>query len=202
MKVPFAMLALFAAAVASAETNLWINGDCEDISTNVKATSKSLMNAIRQGWVFDFGPVAFFPSGWWPNGQPGEFRAVDASEDDSLKEFVHSGKAAFYIAPKKAGKGQTTGIYDSIISPKPGKYEFSFWTKGEGSARLLFANYDHERFLKTENYNIVSKPSKEWTKTCVVAEIGRVPGSVRMSPILVVSNAGLYIDDFSMKPVK
>ena len=196
------VVAMFAIGAASAETNLWVNGDCEEISVNVKAASKSLMNAVRNGWTFDFGPVAFFPRGWWPNGQPGEFRAVDASEDDSQKPFVHSGKAAFYIAPKKTGKGQNTGIYNQIVSPKPGRYEFSFWTKGTGKARLLFANYDHERFIKSENYGIVSTPSPEWTRTCVVAEIGKVPGSVRMSPILVVSEGWLYIDDFSMSPVK
>lgn len=202
-RIPATLLAaLVSVSAAAAETNLWANGDCEEISVNVKAASKSLMRAIRSGWMFDFGPVAFFPKGWWPNGQPGEFRAIDASEDDSQREFVHSGKAAFYIVPKKIGKGMTTGIYNQIVSPAPGKYEISFWTKGDGVARLVFANYDRERFLKSENYGIVSKPSAEWTKTCVVAEIGQVPGSVRMSPILIVSGGGVYVDDFSMKPVK
>lgn len=189
------------AFVGRAETNLWTNGDCEEISVNVKAVSKNLMNHIRQGWRFDIGPVAFFPKGWWPNGQPGEFRAIDASEDDALREFVHSGKASFYLKPNSLAKGDTTGVYDSIVSPQAGKYEISFWSRGSGRARLVFANYDHERFLKSENPGIESKPSKTWTKTCAVVTIGQVPGSVRMSPILIVREGEVYLDDFAMKPV-
>ena len=79
MKTVMMIGAAVAASCGSAGENIFPNGDCEQISAIVKSSSSILMKGIRKGWKFDVGPVAFFPKGWWPDGAPGRFCAVDAS---------------------------------------------------------------------------------------------------------------------------
>lgn len=191
------MTGILLCAVAAA--NVFLNGDCEQVSMNVKASSSALMHSLREGWEYEFGPIAFFPKGWWPNGEPGVFRVIDASEDDEKRPYVHSGNRAFLL---KTLKAKTTGAYNQVVEPKAGTYEISFWTRGTGSARLLFAAYDNTKHLASENPGLVSKPSEGWVENRFTAKIGVTPGTVRMSPILIVTNGEVYFDDFSMKEVR
>ena len=186
------------AATMVASTNVFMNGDCEEVSLNVKASSTTLMRHLRSGWQFGFGPIAYFPKGWWPNGAPGEFRVIDLDETPEKRELVHSGKRSFLLRPVKEN---STGIYNPGNSPKKGKYEISFWTKGSGKARMLFATYDRVKHLSSENPGVVSKPSEDWVENRYTFDIGVTPGTHRISVLLYVTDGEVYFDDFSMKPL-
>jgi len=204
MKKMFSTVAVAASVLATfAEPVTEIHDGFETAGIVVKSTDKYYMHHIQDGWQFTKGPVAFVPKDWLPNGgKSGLLMAMDCSEDDTAKPFVHSGIGSMHagLASKKGGVHIMRR--DSL---KPGKYKLSVWTKGTGKLAFYVYNYfgPGDRRMVTTAIGCAIGPSAEWTKTEKIVDCGAsVEGSRQATLAIGVSEGELYLDDLDIVPVK
>lgn len=183
--------------------NLVNNGGFEEIDKKAKSTDKYLMDQIKNGWDFGPGPLAVLPKDWLPNGGKCKLEIVTVGEKGENKENVHSGKNAAHFIAEGAHIATSASV-------KPGKYEISFWYKGNGLIQFCFYCYGINPttgkpgiFVKTLAVVNLRANTQEWTNHKEIIEAG--DGSreiVQCSFALAVSKGDLYLDDVSLTAVE
>lgn len=186
-----------AGMLSGAEGNILQNGEFETVADVAKASDRSLMAKIRNGWDFGDGPVVSMPKRWTPNVGKALIRIIDAEADKKEAVNVHSGRYSLLMEPKNAHLYNSTRIL-------PGKYRLSAWVKGEGSLMFIQYNYNAmNRNIRGSSCDLSIKPTPEWQEYSKIVEFGKSTPETAYSFLVILGTKGkFYLDDISLIPVK